>query len=81
MCIRKGPTLSTLESEIWPLFEKRVKISDFQIFVDSDRKKAEFLYGIYCYAIAHFILAPKRTVKGKNLQNYTISYRKKISKF
>ncbi len=43
-------------------FEKEVKMSDFQIFIDSDGKKAKLLYGIYCYWIAHFVLPQKRTV-------------------
>ncbi len=43
MCIRKSPTLSILENKVLPLFEKSVKISDFQIFIDPDTKKAELL--------------------------------------
>ncbi len=61
MCIRKDPTFSIPESKIQPLFEKSVKMSCFQIFIDSDRKIAKLLYGIYCYSIAHFVLAQKRT--------------------
>ncbi len=45
---RKESRLSILESEIQPLFEDRVKISDFRIFIDSDRKKSELLYDIRC---------------------------------
>ncbi len=52
-------TLSILESEIEPLFEDRVKISDFHIFTDSDRKKSELLYDVYCYSIVYFVLAQK----------------------
>ncbi len=37
-CVRKGTTSPILESELQPLFEKRVKISDFQTFIDSNRK-------------------------------------------
>ncbi len=36
-----------------------------QIFIDSDRKKAELLYGIYCCSIAYFILAQKCPVPGQ----------------
>ncbi len=51
MCtsLRKGTWLAILESEIQPLFEDSVKMSDFQIFIDSDRKKYELLYDIHCY--------------------------------
>ncbi len=45
------------------IFGVRIKISDFQIFIDSDREKSEFLYAIYCNPLAHLILAQKRTRK------------------
>ncbi len=81
MYIRIGPTSSVLESEILPLFEKKVKISDFQIFIDSDRKKAELLYGIYCYSWHILFLHKSALFKDKNLLKYAISYcKKKITK-
>ncbi len=46
---RKGTRLPILESKIQSLFEDNVKISKFQIFTDSDRKKCVLLYDIYCY--------------------------------
>ncbi len=51
-----------LESEMYPLFEVVVKISDFQIFTDSDRRKSEILYAINCDPITNFVLALKHTV-------------------
>ncbi len=61
MCIRKGPTLSILESENNHFLKKMVKIFDFRILIDSDRKKAEIFYGIYWYLKAHFVLEQKHT--------------------
>ncbi len=41
----KGPTWSTQSKKIWPLFEDRVKISDFHIFINSDRTKSRTFTG------------------------------------
>ncbi len=80
MCIRKGPTLSILESEIiQPLFEKIVKISNFWVFIDFDSKKAELLYGIYSIRQYILFLHKSARFKDKHLSKYTISY-KKINK-
>ncbi len=45
--------------------KKTVKISDFRIFIYSDRRKAELLYGIYRHSTAHFVFARKRAVQGQ----------------
>ncbi len=66
------------DQSLYNHFLKRgFKISDFQIFIDSGIKKDEFLYDIYCYSIAHFILAQKGAVYEQNLLNYTTSYYKR----
>ncbi len=39
--LRKGSRLLILKIKIQPLFEDTVKMYDFQIFTDSDRKKVE----------------------------------------
>ncbi len=39
-----------------------VKMSNFQISIDSDKETYEFLYAIYCNPLSHFILAQKRTI-------------------
>ncbi len=45
--LSKGTKLPTPESELQPLFEGKVKISEFQIFTDSDRKKCELLSRVH----------------------------------
>ncbi len=48
------------------LFEDRVKMSDFQIFIDSDRKNVNFYMAFTVISLAHFILAQNGTVKEQN---------------
>ncbi len=47
------------------------KISDFQIFIDSDKIKSELLYDIYCYWLISF-LHKSTMFKDQNLLKYTI---------
>ncbi len=71
MCrtLSKSSFLSMLESEIYPFIKCGFKISDFQIFINSDRKKFEFFYTFYCDLLAHFILIQKH-IKDKHLPRY-----------
>ncbi len=58
--LSRSSTQSILEREM-SFFQVVVKISNFQIFTDFERKKSELFYAINCDPIAHFVPAQKRT--------------------
>ncbi len=76
-CLRRGPISPILESEILPLFEKRIKYPIFRFSLILIEKRWNFYMTITTMRSHITLLHKSALFKNKNLLTYTISYCKK----